>query len=154
MQHSTEPAAQPPVAPRRPVTTEHHGRTRVDDYEWLRAKGTPEVMAHLEAENEYTQAQTAHLADLRQSIFDEIKSRTRETDLSVPTRNRGHWYYGRSFEGKEYGATCRVPVTGPGADGGAGVCRGCGEHGSDQGDRAGGGGRRRVRSYGRRARNR
>ena len=113
MQHSTEPAALPPVAPRRPVTTEHHGRTRVDDYEWLRAKGTPEVMAHLEAENEYTQAHTAHLADLRQSIFDEIKSRTRETDLSVPTRNRGHWYYGRSFEGKEYGATCRVPVTGP-----------------------------------------
>ena len=70
-------------------------------------------MAHLEAENEYTQAQTAHLADLRQSIFDEIKARTRETDLSVPTRNRGHWYYGRSFEGKEYGASCRVPVTDP-----------------------------------------
>ena len=106
-------AAQPPVAERRPVTTEHHGRTRVDDYEWLRAKDTPEVMAHLEAENDYTQAQTAHLADLRQAIFDEIKARTRETDLSVPTRNRGHWYYGRSFEGKEYGASCRVPVSDP-----------------------------------------
>ncbi len=71
------------------------------------------MMAHLEAENDYTQAQTAHLADLRQAIFDEIKARTRETDLSVPTRNRGHWYYGRSFEGKEYGASCRVPVTDP-----------------------------------------
>ena len=74
VQHSTELAAQPPVAERRPVTTEHHGRTRVDDYEWLRAKGTPEVIAYLEAENEYTQAQTAHLADLRQTIFDEIKA--------------------------------------------------------------------------------
>lgn len=100
----------PPVAERRPVTTEHHGRTRVDDYEWLREKTAPEVTAYLEAENAYTQARTAHLADLRQSIFDEIKARTRETDLSVPTRNRGHWYYGRSFEGKEYGASCRVPV--------------------------------------------
>ena len=49
------PAMQPPVADRRPVTTEHHGRTRVDDYEWLRAKGTPEVTSHLEAENAYTQ---------------------------------------------------------------------------------------------------
>nr|WP_028650684.1 S9 family peptidase [Nocardioides halotolerans] len=105
--------ATPPVAERHPVTSEHHDRTRVDDYEWLRDKGSAEVTAYLEAENAYTQKQTAHLADLRAAIFDEIKARTRETDLSVPTRNRGHWYYGRSFEGREYGASCRVPVTDP-----------------------------------------
>ena len=105
--------AQPPVAPARPVTTEHHGRTRVDDYDWLREKESPEVIAHLEAENAWTESQTAHLADLRETIFAEIKGRTRETDLSVPTRVRGHWYYGRSFEGREYGATCRVPVGSP-----------------------------------------
>jgi oligopeptidase B len=98
------------MAERRPVTTEHHGRERTDDYEWLRAKDDPEVTAYLEAENAWTFAKTAHLADLRQTIFDEIKSRTRETDLSVPSRNRGWWYYGRSFEGREYGATCRVEV--------------------------------------------
>jgi oligopeptidase B len=116
----TDPAAQPvdqpaspPVAPPRPVTTEHHGRTRVDAYDWLRDKESPEVVAHLEAENAYTEARTSHLAGLRQSIFDEIKARTRETDLSVPTRNRGHWYYARSFEGREYGASCRVPVADP-----------------------------------------
>lgn len=101
---------QPPVADKRPTTREIHGVTRSDDYEWLRAKESPEVTAYLEAENAYTQEQTAHLAGLRQTIFDEIKARTRETDLSVPTRNRGYWYYGRSFEGKEYGASCRVPV--------------------------------------------
>jgi oligopeptidase B len=104
---------QPPVADRRPVTTEHHGRTRVDEYDWLRDKESPEVTAYLEAENAYTQERTAHLAGLRQAIFDEIKARTRETDLSVPTRNRDFWYYGRSFEGREYGASCRVPVRGP-----------------------------------------
>ena len=104
---------QPPAADRRPTTREIHGITRTDDFEWLRAKESPEVTAYLEAENAYTQERTAHLADLRRSIFDEIKARTRETDLSVPTRNRGHWYYGRSFEGKEYGASCRVPVTDP-----------------------------------------
>lgn len=104
---------EPPVAERRPHTTEHHGRTRVDDYEWLREKESPEVVALLEAENAYTEARTAHLADLRQSVFDEIKARTLETDLSVPTRNRDHWYYARSFEGREYGASCRVPVAGP-----------------------------------------
>jgi len=103
----------PPVAARRPVTSEHHGHVRVDDYEWLREKESPEVVAHLEAENAYTQERTAHLADLRQQIFDEIKARTLETDLSVPMRVRDHWYYGRSFEGREYGASCRVPVSGP-----------------------------------------
>ena len=55
---------------------------------------------------------TAHLADLRQQIFEEIKARTQETDLSVPTRQRGYWYYSRSFEGKEYGASCRVRADG------------------------------------------
>lgn len=106
-------APQPPSIERRPVTTHHHGHERTDDYEWLRAKDDPAVMAHLEAENAYTQARTAHLADLRQTIFEEIKGRTLETDLSVPTRVRGYWYYGRSFEGRQYGASCRTPVADP-----------------------------------------
>ncbi|MFT3872065.1 MAG: S9 family peptidase [Nocardioides sp.] len=101
---------QPPVAARRPVSAEHHGQTRADDYAWLADKDDPEVIAYLEAENAYTEARTAHLADLRQAVFEEIKARTQETDLSVPTRNNGYWYYARSFEGKEYGASCRVPV--------------------------------------------
>ncbi|HET7194890.1 MAG TPA: hypothetical protein VFI99_07840, partial [Nocardioides sp.] len=64
---------EPPVATRRPVTTTHHGRTRVDEYEWLRAKDDPEVTAYLEAENAYAQERVAHLADLREAIFEEIK---------------------------------------------------------------------------------
>jgi oligopeptidase B len=103
---------EPPVAARRPVTTTHHGRTRVDEYEWLRDKDDPDVTAYLEAENAYAQERVAHLADLREAIFEEIKARTRETDLSVPTRNRGYWYYARSFEGREYGSSCRVPIRG------------------------------------------
>ena len=103
----------PPHAEARPVTTTHHGRERTDDYDWLRAKDDPAVLAHLEAENAWTQARTAHLGDLRGRIYDEIKARTLETDLSVPTRVRGHWYYGRSFEGRQYGASCRVPVVDP-----------------------------------------
>ncbi|TYL45869.1 S9 family peptidase [Nocardioides sp. BGMRC 2183] len=103
----------PPVAERRPVTEVHHGRERTDEYDWLRAKEDPAVLAHLEAENAWTKQRTDHLADLRASIFSEIKARTRETDLSVPTRVRGYWYYGRSFEGKQYGASCRVPISGP-----------------------------------------
>src|SRR3954453_3382475 len=107
------PSIEPPIAPRvRPCAT-HHGHVRVDDYEWLRDKENPEVIAHLEAENAWTTAQTDHLAPLRAAIFDEIKSRTLETDLSVPVRIRDHWYYSRSFEGREYGASCRGPAAGP-----------------------------------------
>ena len=111
---SPAPSAGPPVADRRPVELVHHGHRRTDDYDWLRAKGDPEVTAYLEAENAWTEACTQHLADLRQQIFEEIKARTLETDLSVPSRRGGWWYYGRSFEGREYGASCRVPVADPG----------------------------------------
>jgi oligopeptidase B len=50
---------------------------------------------------------------LRQKIFEEIKARTKETDLSVPSRRGDWWYYGRSFEGKQYGVHCRCPIAGP-----------------------------------------
>ncbi|WP_300676954.1 S9 family peptidase [Nocardioides sp.] len=107
------PQLQAPSIDARPITTEHHGRKRTDDYEWLRDKENPEVIGYLEANNAYTEERTAHLADLRARLFDEIKQRTLETDLSLPVRRRGYWYYGRSFAGREYGASCRVRVTDP-----------------------------------------
>ena len=70
---------QPPRADRRPITTEHHGRSRVDDYEWLREKDSPEVRAYLDAENAYTEDRTAHLADLRLSLAADLLLRTDAT---------------------------------------------------------------------------
>ncbi|ALJ21102.1 S9 family peptidase [Microbacterium sp. No. 7] len=102
--------AEPPVVPVRTHVRTHHGDEVVDRYEWLRAKDDPEVIAHLEAENAYTDARTAHLATLRDRIFGEIKARTLETDLSVPTRRGAWWYYGRTIEGKQYGIQCRAPL--------------------------------------------
>ncbi|GAA3759306.1 S9 family peptidase [Microbacterium kribbense] len=99
-----------PVAPRRPTERRHHGDTVADPYEWLRAKDEPEVIAHLEAENAYTSARTAHLEGLRTRIFAEIKGRTQESDLSVPTRLGSWWYYGRTVEGRQYGIQCRAPL--------------------------------------------
>ncbi|HSE72790.1 MAG TPA: S9 family peptidase [Nocardioidaceae bacterium] len=103
----------PPVAKKVPTERVHHSDTFVDDYEWLRDKDSPDTLAYLEAENAYTEQQTAHLADLREKLFEEIRSRTKETDLSVPSRIGGHWYYGRSLEGKQYGISCRCPVDSP-----------------------------------------
>lgn len=103
----------PPTAKRVDSIRTHHGDVFVDPYEWLRDKSDPEVIAHLEAENAYTEAVTARLDSLRSSIFDEIKARTKETDLSVPSRRGDWWYYARTFEGKQYGVQCRCPVTDP-----------------------------------------
>lgn len=103
----------PPSAKRVDCTRTHHGDVFVDHYEWLRDKSDPAVIAHLEAENDYTDAATAHLEPLRQNIFDEIKARTKETDLSVPARRGDWWYYARTFEGKQYGVQCRCPVSSP-----------------------------------------
>jgi oligopeptidase B len=65
-----------PVARRVPVERVHHGDVFVDDYEWLRDKGSPETLSHLEAENAYTEARTAHLAPLREQLFEELRART------------------------------------------------------------------------------
>lgn len=89
---------------------EHHGDVVIDAYEWLRDKSDPEVIAHLEAENAHVEQETAYQEPLREQIFEEIKSRVKETDLSVPTRRGDWWYYARSFEGKQYGVHCRCPV--------------------------------------------
>ncbi|OBH15099.1 S9 family peptidase [Mycolicibacter sinensis] len=109
----TQTLPDPPSAKRVETTRAHHGDVFVDPYEWLRDKSDPAVLAHLEAENAYTDAATAHLEPLRQSIFGEIKARTKETDLSVPARRGDWWYYGRTFEGKQYGVQCRCPVRSP-----------------------------------------
>lgn len=103
----------PPIAKRVDSVREHHGDVFIDSYEWLRDKADTEVIEYLEAENSYADAMTAGLEPLRQRIFDEIKARTKETDLSVPTRRGDHWYYGRSFEGKQYGVHCRCPIADP-----------------------------------------
>jgi oligopeptidase B len=109
MPHAAPPT--PPVAPTRQHRREHHGDVVIDPYEWLRDKSDPEVVAHLEAENAYAEAVTAHLEPLRKAIFEEIRSRTQETDLSVPVADGPWWYYSRTVEGAQYAAHCRAPLT-------------------------------------------
>ncbi|HEY1704743.1 MAG TPA: S9 family peptidase [Trebonia sp.] len=115
---------EPPTAKRVPAKRTHHGDTVIDEYAWLTDPKDPETIAYLEAENSYTEAATTGLADLRARIFDEIKARTQETDLSVPVRKGGWWRYSRTEEGKQYSISCRRAVrdgevTPPQPEGGA-----------------------------------
>ncbi|WP_168583717.1 S9 family peptidase [Gephyromycinifex aptenodytis] len=101
----------PPAPAERAVSYTHHADTRIDPYAWLGDSSDPQVIAHLEAENAYAEAATAALAPLRAAIFEEIKGRTQQSDLSVPVAYRGWWYYTRTTEGHQYPAHARVPVT-------------------------------------------
>src|SRR5215467_6780511 len=99
---------QPPVAERRPAERVFHGDTVVDNYSWLADRDDPAVIAYLNDENVYTEAVIAPLADLRETLFTEVRTRTLETDLSLPARRHGYWYYTRTEAGKQYGIHCRV----------------------------------------------
>jgi oligopeptidase B len=98
---------EPPIAKQVPTERTHHGDTVTDPYAWLANPKDPEVIAYLEAENGYTEALTAGLGELRSVVFDEIKARTQETDLSVPVRKAGWWRYTRTVEGQQYSIHCR-----------------------------------------------
>src|SRR5262245_66627896 len=65
----------PPVAPRRRHVLAHHGDERIDDWYWLRERDDPAVREYLEAENAFTEAALAHLAPLREEIFERSEER-------------------------------------------------------------------------------
>jgi oligopeptidase B len=102
----------PPSVPQRPFTITRHGDTRVDSYYWLMNREDPEVLAHLETENNYLAEQLAYLKPLETKLYEEIKSRIEETDISVPVRRNSWWYFERTREGLDYPISCRVPAQG------------------------------------------
>ncbi|MFW0121577.1 S9 family peptidase [Rothia sp. CCM 9419] len=102
--------SQAPVTKRVESSRVHHGDTFIDHYEWLRAKDDSEVVEYLNTENAYTEQSTQSQQALRESIFQEIKERTLETDLSVPSRHGDWWYFSRTIEGEQYPVFCRVPA--------------------------------------------
>jgi oligopeptidase B len=98
---------QPPVARREPVEHLVHGDRRVDHYGWLRKKESPEVLAYLQAENAYTDAILKTTETFQEKLYQEMLGRILQTDLSVPYGLRGHLYFTRTEEGKQYALHCR-----------------------------------------------
>jgi len=105
MMHSQIP--QPPRPAKKPYKMEIHGHVRVDDYYWMNERDSKEVIDYLNAENAYTNAVLKHTKDFQETLFNEMVGRIKQTDLSVPYRLRGYYYYSRYDEGKEYPIYCR-----------------------------------------------
>ena len=95
---------QPPKAAQRPHVVSSPFGDRVDPWYWLRddERKNPDMIAYLEAENEYLKAVMAPHRALEQKIYDEIVGRLKQDDASVPQRRNGYWYYSRFESGKQY----------------------------------------------------
>jgi oligopeptidase B len=92
----------PPVATIKPETLEKHGDVRIDNYYWLNQREDQEVLDYLNAENDYYQKLTAHTKPFQDALFEEMKSRIKEDDSSVPYKYNGYWYITRYEKGKDY----------------------------------------------------
>lgn len=97
----------PPMAKMVPTKLEKHDHIRMDNYYWLRERENPEVIKYLKVENDYTKTVMAHTEGLEQVLFEEIKGRVKQTDMSVPYKLDDYYYYTRYEEGKEYPVYCR-----------------------------------------------
>jgi oligopeptidase B len=104
-------SSSPTRAQPQPTYLSTHDDTRVDEYYWLREKENESVLAHLRAENVYTKAVMAPLREFQDGLFQEMKSRIKEKDESVPVRDGAYWYYSRYEEGAEYPLYCRKHLT-------------------------------------------
>ena len=107
---------QPPIARKDHKMTALHGVVLTDDYAWLRDKDNPEVTVYLEAENAYAEAVMKPLDGLRDSLYQEMLSHVKQTDVSVPFRDGGWWYLTRTEEGKQYAIHSRQRGTASGPD--------------------------------------
>ena len=97
----------PPVAKKIPKELTTHGHTRIDNYYWMNDRDNPEVIAHLNAENAWKDAAMKHTEELQADLFDEIKSKIKQEDESVPYWKNGYYYYTRTIPEKEYYLVCR-----------------------------------------------
>ncbi|MEO0570556.1 MAG: S9 family peptidase [Bacteroidota bacterium] len=93
---------QPPIAAKKSKSLEKHGDVRIDNYYWLNQRENPEVVAYLESENAYYHEMTSHTEKFQAELFQEMKSRIKEDDSSVPYKLNGYYYLTRYETGKEY----------------------------------------------------
>jgi len=97
----------PPKAEKIKKELSLHGHTRVDNYFWLNERDNPAVLEYLTKENEYTDHVLKDTKELQEKLYQEIIGRIKQTDMSVPYKENGYYYYTRYEEGKEYPVYCR-----------------------------------------------
>ncbi|MFT5795249.1 MAG: oligopeptidase B, partial [Ulvibacter sp.] len=96
-----------PKIKKTPHKLEIHQDVRIDNYYWLNNKKNPDVIKYLEDENEYTAKKLASTEKLQEDLYQEMKSRIKEEDQSLPTKKDDYYYYTRFEKGSQYPIYCR-----------------------------------------------
>ena len=96
------PNTNAPIAKIIPKKLRKHNQIRIDNYYWLNNRENPEVLNYLNQENAYYQEQTAHTKEFQNNLYEEMKSRIKEDDTSVPYFYNGYYYFTRMEKGKNY----------------------------------------------------
>ena len=91
-----------PAAPIIPKVFEEHGRQRVDNYDWMRERADPAVVAYLEAENAYAESRLSRLAPLVKELREELEIRAGAVDWAPPFFDNGYFYQRRYAGGAAY----------------------------------------------------
>jgi oligopeptidase B len=91
-----------PIAKIIPKKLKKHNNIRIDNYYWLNNRENPEVIDYLNKENEYYNEMTSHTKDFQKQLFEEMKSRIKEDDESVPYFYNDYFYITRFEKGQDY----------------------------------------------------
>lgn len=107
-----------PIAKKHKEILTNFDDKRTDNYYWMRLSDeqkevekpnnqTKEVLDYLNAENDYLKAEMASTEGLQKKLYNEIISRIKQDDKSVPVSQNGYTYYTRFEEGEDYEFYCR-----------------------------------------------
>ncbi|SDC49762.1 S9 family peptidase [Williamwhitmania taraxaci] len=101
----------PPIAEKKPYEITAFGDTRIDPYFWMQERDTPAVLANLHAENAYANSVLKPTEALQEKLFNEMKGRIKEEDVTAPYFDNGYFYYTRFEKNQEYPIYCRKKGT-------------------------------------------
>jgi len=112
----------PPIADKVSKELEKHGDVRIDNYYWMRLtdeqrndktpdEHTQKVKDYLNVENDYFDKKMAHTVQFREELFEEMKSRIKEDDESVPYKSNGYFYITKYEIGGQYPIHARKKET-------------------------------------------
>lgn len=91
-----------PKAKKYNKTLEAHGDIRIDPYFWMNERENPEVLEYLKQENDYCDFVMKDTEDFQEELYEEMKSRYKKDDESLPYFFNEYWYIVKYEEGKEY----------------------------------------------------
>ena len=99
---SMSESSKPPLAKQISKELKIHGDVRIDEFYWLNDRENPEVIDYLNKENDYYKQETKHTKIFQEDLFEEMKSRIKKDDSSVPYKYNGYWYITKYEKGKDY----------------------------------------------------